>query len=303
MKMWTRAVRRQPNLPIGVATAVVSLLLLAGIVASAMGQPLVTGQELLSAWGIAQMIAGAMLLLLVGVLSFWFIVVVIVPIRDSALSRRWEQKQEVAGDAIKLPRTAATQEQPATHSTERPIIYNNPANNLALRAAQSKASNLEVLLDSIAAGLSELCYQATGQEESDAVRAIAVLQVSWRELVETKRELEAQLSEEMLEAPQERATASPRGATGLTYESVLALVKAGNVGIKRAQGMVREQGGVVGRDDYHKLQEILSWLPSPTDQGRVHEHEKQTVYPVNRGVNVPRKPQAMGRSQPRKGRR
>lgn len=228
-------------------------------------------------------------LLLFGLLLYVFVVPYINKVRD----REWERKQE-----------SATEHQQAASPNERPIIYNGPSNALALKSERAKRENLQLLLDSISDGLSSLCYQVTGQQEPDAVRAIKVLGDAWREMRETMRELDAQLSE----VPQEPATASLRGATWLTYESVLALVKAGNVGIKKAQMIARENGGVVGRDDYQRLQEILAYLPSPIDQGGAYESRKQAVNGkpgVGEPANATRKPPAMGRSQPRirKGKR
>lgn len=227
-------------------------------------------------------------------LSALLLYVFIVPLVNKIRNMEWERRQE-----------SATQQQVAASPSERPIIVQHSGSNLALKAERAKRKNLELLLESIGNGLSQLCYQVTGQQEPDAVRAIKVLGEAWREMRETMRELDAQLSEVSSKAPHEPATASPRGATWLTYESVLALVKAGNVGIKKAQGMVRSNGGVVGRDDYQRLQEILAYLHSPTDGNGAHESGKQAVNLVNQRVNVTRKPQAMGRSQPRtrKGKR
>lgn len=228
-------------------------------------------------------------LLLFGLLLYVFVVPLVNKIRDM----EWERQQE----------SATEQHQVAAPPSERPIIVQHSGSNLALRAAQTKASNLQTLLDSISNELSQLCYQVTGQQEPDAVRAIKVLGDSWREMLETMRGLDAQLSEGPRETPQEPTGGAPRGATWLTYESVLALVKAGNVGIKKAQGMVREHGGVVGRDDYQRLQKILSYLPSPIEERGTGSHEIQAVnrkLSVGEPANVTRKPQ---RAMPRTGTR
>lgn len=88
----------------------------------------------------------------------------------------------------------------------------------------------------------------------------------------------------------------------LTYRAVAALLKTGNVGIKEAIRVVRENGGVVGRKGYDELRDLLALLPSPTVEERPDLRDSQAVNReperVNQSVNRP----AMGRSQPRRRR-
>lgn len=258
-KSWNSLIKRQPNLPIGIATAVLSLLLLAGIVASAMGQPLLTGQELLSAWQVVQFIAAGVLLLIAGALGFWFVVVVVLPIRDNALSHRWERQQ---------------QSQVAASPSERPIIVQHSGSNLALKAERAKRKNLELLLESISTELSSLCHQVTGQQEPDAVRAVKVLEAGWREMRETMRELETQLSEIPRETPQEPTGASPRGTS---WRDALALMEwareRDRIGVRATRDLLRGRGVPIPEQEFgafsayvQALAPLPHRLPMPQEQ-------------------------------------
>lgn len=100
------------------------------------------------------------------------------------------------------------------------------------------------------------------------------------------------------------ASPEPAVERELTYGAVAALIKSGGrLGINEAQKVVRAHGGVAGRD-YKPLQEVLLLLAalSPTvPDAPIHE-EKQAV---NSRVNGECSPvnRAMGRSQPRRGKR
>jgi hypothetical protein len=104
------------------------------------------------------------------------------------------------------------------------------------------------------------------------------------------------------DALQKQLDARPEPERALTYRAVIALLRAGNVGIKYGKEMVRANGGVVGRDD-SELKALLALLPSPTDAGSPIHAQKQAVNREPEGVNQPVNRRAMGRSQPRKGRR
>lgn len=97
----------------------------------------------------------------------------------------------------------------------------------------------------------------------------------------------------------------PEPERELTYRAVAALLKAGNVGIKEAIRIVRENGGVVGRKGYDELRDLLALLPSPIVQKNPDSRNLQAVNRESDTKTVVREPvnrPAMGRSQPRRRR-
>lgn len=178
---------------------------------------------------------------------------------------------------------AATQDQPATHSTERPIIYNNPANHLALKVERAKRENLQVLLDSITSGLSDLCYQVTGQREDDVARAVRVLQAGYLELIETMQELERQAKEATRLVPEEPVDTSPLPDKALSALE-LYLEVTPRPKIKDIRKLIRDNGGEVGRN-YKEFTDAMNALieftrirftGSPAQSAVNHEQEGQS---------------------------
>lgn len=97
----------------------------------------------------------------------------------------------------------------------------------------------------------------------------------------------------------------PEPERELTYRAVAALLKTGNVGIKEAIRVVRENGGVVGRKGYDELRDLLALLPSPIVQKNPDSRNLQAVNRESDTKTVVREPvnrPAMGRSQPRRRR-
>jgi low affinity Fe/Cu permease len=77
----------------------------------------------------------------------------------------------------------------------------------------------------------------------------------------------------------------------LSYRAVIALLEVGNVGIKQAREIVRQNGGMVGREGYAQLQQILTLLPPPIDNST----PTHTVQPTVNREPSEREPREPGR--------
>lgn len=120
---------------------------------------------------------------------------------------------------------------------------------------------------------------------------------------ELQRELQAlRVEHALLQARQSIPEPTVEPERELTYRAVVALLRAGNVGIKEAIRIVRDNGGMVGRKGYSELSDLLPLL-SPIASVSPVSSDSQTVNCEPRGANQEREPvnqRATGRSQLRR---
>lgn len=295
-KRWQNMTKRQPALPWLLGSGVASLGVLIAIVSSAMGAPLVTATDITMALRWLKFLLQGVGFVALAVGAGLMTAVIVLPIRNRLLARKWHrdnpkvarvaQQEEPEALKIKLwqPRRAASDS--ATIPQVAPIDHSG---------VWATEREHRLMLK----GLEGLCTRYLEGERPNGAEAML-------------KSLEALLAR-LTSAPIPMVAAAPEegeGQRALTYEAVLALLAAGNVGIKHGREIVRKHGGRVGRD-YSQLQEILSLLPSPIGRSVSkssdftvvnHEHERESG-----PVNVPHKSvnhkQAMSRTPPRRKRR